>query len=151
MTSARRSLRRSARAHICLLALSGGVLLLASGSGVAVTAGGVALVYLSGIAFVASLFRRIRETERRWSPRPSSARGLRLYRLKASASRRPEEGLVWGTPRAGIVMCVDVSSRAVVALPLWPPSPYAAHAARYSGGARWASRVGRPDRAKVSV
>jgi hypothetical protein len=94
VTGARRPLRRSAWAYICLLALSGGALLLATGSGVAATAGGVGLVYLSGIAFVASVFRRIRETERRWSPRPSSARGLRLYRLKGSASRRTEEGLV---------------------------------------------------------
>lgn len=94
VTITRRLLRRPARAYIGLLALSGGVLLLATGTGVAAMAGGIALVYVSGIAFVASVFRRIRETERRWSPRPSSARGLRLYRLKGSSARRPGEGLV---------------------------------------------------------
>ena len=81
-------------AHIGVVALLGGVLLLATTNGIPALAAGIALLYLSGIAFVASVFRRIRETERRWSTRPSSVLGLGLYRRQAERRRGPEEGLV---------------------------------------------------------
>jgi O-antigen/teichoic acid export membrane protein len=74
-----RGLRRiSAIAYIDLLALLAGVLLLAKADGMLGAVGGIALVYVSGIVFVAVLFRRIGQSERRWSRRPSSRdeRGL---------------------------------------------------------------------------
>jgi len=68
-----RGLRRiSAVAYIDLIVLSAGLLLLASADGTLGALGGGALVYFSGILFVVVLFRRIGQSEQRWSRAPSS-------------------------------------------------------------------------------
>jgi len=60
-----RHLRRSALAALALLA---GVLLIAMGDGAPAMAVGIALVYLSAIALVVAVFRRVGQSERRWPP-----------------------------------------------------------------------------------
>ena len=70
--AARGPRRISAVAYIDLIVLLAGVLLLASADGTLGALGGGALVYFSGILFVVVLFRRIGQSEHRWSRAPSS-------------------------------------------------------------------------------
>jgi len=89
LSSAVRGVRRvSAVAYIDLVVLLAGVLLLATADGIVGTVGGIALVYLSGILFVAALLRRIGQSEHRWARAPSSNDELGLTRRSAESSRR---------------------------------------------------------------
>src|ERR1700677_3507683 len=84
-----RGLRRiSAVAYIDVTVLLAGVLLLATADGVAGAVGGVALVYLSGILFVVALFRRIGQSEHRWSRARSSNDELRRTLRPGERPRR---------------------------------------------------------------
>jgi hypothetical protein len=80
--------RISAVAYIDLIALLAGVLLLTTADGVLGAVGGIALVYLAGTLFVAVLFRRIAQSERRWSRAPSSSDEFALTRRRVERSRR---------------------------------------------------------------
>jgi hypothetical protein len=87
--AATRGLRRiSAVAYLDLAVLVAGVLLLATANGTPGALGGVALVYLSGILFVVVLFRRIGQSEHRWSRVPSSKDEFGLTRRSVEPSHR---------------------------------------------------------------
>jgi hypothetical protein len=88
LSAAIRGVRRiSAVAYIDLVVLLAGVLLLVTADGMPGAVGGIALVYLSGILFVAALFRRIGQSEHRWSHAPSSNDEFGLTRRPAQPSR----------------------------------------------------------------
>jgi len=85
-----RGLRRiSAVAYIDLIALLAGVLLLTTAGGMPGALGGVALVYLSGLILVSILFRRIGQSEHRWSRASASNDEFGLARQRAERSQRP--------------------------------------------------------------
>jgi hypothetical protein len=84
-----RGLRRiSAVAYIDVIVLLAGVLLLATAEGTSGALSGIALVYLSGIVFVVVLFRRIGQSEHRWSRATSSSDELGLTRRAVERSSR---------------------------------------------------------------
>ena len=75
-------------AYVDLVVLLAGVLLLATANGILVAAAGIALVYLSGALFVVALFRRIGQSEHRWSRAPASNDELGLTRRPVERSHR---------------------------------------------------------------
>jgi hypothetical protein len=76
-------------AYVGLLALIAGVSLLAAAAGTPATVGGIALVYLAGIALVVSVFRRVGEGEYQRSPAPpSGGELLQMRRRQVDAQRR---------------------------------------------------------------
>jgi hypothetical protein len=84
-----RGLRRvSAVAYIDLIALLAGVMLLATAGGMPGALGGVALVYLSGLILVVMLFRRIGQSEHRWSRASASNDEFGPARRRVERSRR---------------------------------------------------------------
>jgi len=86
--AAARGLRRiSAVAYVDLIALLAGVLLLATAGGMPGALGGVALVYLSGLLLVVVLFRRIGQSEHRWSHASASKDEFGLARRRGERSR----------------------------------------------------------------
>src|SRR5277367_3019770 len=88
--AATRRLRRiSVVACVDVIVLLAGVLLLATADGTPGALGGVALVYLSGILLVVVLFRRIGQSEHRWSRSPSSNEELGVTRRPVERSHRP--------------------------------------------------------------
>jgi hypothetical protein len=87
--SAIRGVRRiSAVAYIDLGVLVAGVLLLATTDGVPAAVAGIALVYLAGTLFVVGLFRRIGQSEHRWSRAPSLNDEFGLTRRPVERSHR---------------------------------------------------------------
>jgi len=87
--AAARGLRRiSAVAYVDLIALLAGVLLLATAGGMPGALGGVALVYLSGLLLVVILFRRIGQSEHRWSHASGSKDEFGQARRRGERSHR---------------------------------------------------------------
>jgi uncharacterized membrane protein len=79
------------------LALLAGVLLIAMSHGAPAMAAGIALVYLSVIALVVAVFRRIGQSERRWRPARSFQEERALVReversLRQAMSMRGKDG-----------------------------------------------------------
>jgi len=85
----RRPRRKAALAYAGLLALLAGVLLLVTTHGVPAMAGGIALVYASGIAFVVLVLRRIREGDGGRPPGSSSKAEDRTTRRPITEPSRP--------------------------------------------------------------
>jgi len=89
--------RHLLRRVLAALALLAGVLLIALGGGAPAIAAGIALVYLSAIAIVAAVFRRVGQGERRRLPVRSFAEERLLVReaersLRQAMSIRGKEG-----------------------------------------------------------
>jgi hypothetical protein len=84
----RRLRRISAVAYIDVIALLAGVLLLATAGGIPAALGGVALVYLSGLLLVVILFRRIGQSEHRWSHASASKDEFGLARRRGERPHR---------------------------------------------------------------
>jgi hypothetical protein len=80
--------RVSAVAYIDLIVLLAGVLLLATAGGMPGALGGVALVYLAGLLLVVVLFRRIGQSEHRWSRASASNDEFGLARRRVERSHR---------------------------------------------------------------